>query len=72
MSKLMRQPLEIEELCMRVEEVNECIREIHVEMELEKQAEDEHLEEEAMDSIFVPELLIQSDSPTPPSIEKPP
>ena len=47
MSKLMRQPLEIERLCMRVEEVDECVREIQVEMELENQVEDDHLEEEA-------------------------
>ena len=41
MSKLMQQPLWEEESCMRVEVIDDCIREVQEKMELKRYTEDE-------------------------------
>ena len=73
MPKLMKYPIE-EEFCMRVEVVDECVREVNLNKEIiDKSLESEVDSEPSQEVTFVkPEILIRSDNPTPPSIVKPP
>ena len=59
---------------MRVEVVDECVREVNLNKEiLEKSLESEVDSEPSQEVTFVkPEILICSHNPTPPSIVKPP
>ena len=73
MPRLMKYPIE-EEFCMRVEVVDECVREVNLNKEiLDKILESEVDSEPSQEVTFVkPEILMRSDNPTPPSIVKPP
>ena len=75
MSKLMKYPLE-DETCMKIVTIDECVKEVNFslgesnddkqkDMELESEKEEEQ-------TFIKPKLLVRSDNPTPPSIERPP
>ena len=75
MSKLMNYPSE-DETCMKIVAIDECVKEMNFslneseddeqkDVKLESEKEEEH-------TFTKLELLVRSDNPTPPSIEKPP
>ena len=75
MSKLIKYPVE-DETCMKIYAIDNCVQEVNYVLdvsgedeipsdELESKKEHEH-------EFTKPELLVRSENPTPPSIEKPP
>ena len=73
MPRLMNYPIE-EKFCMKVEVVDECVREVNLNKEiLDKILESEVDSEPSQEVTFVkPEILMRNDNPTPSSIVKPP
>ena len=73
MPRLMKYLIE-EEFCMRVEVIDECVRDANLNKEiLDKSLASKEDSEPSQEVTFVkPEILMRSDNPTPPSIVKPP
>ncbi|XP_010247553.1 PREDICTED: uncharacterized protein LOC104590540 [Nelumbo nucifera] len=73
MSKAMKHPME-EELCMRIDVIDSCVKEVCQVSEVEQDFEDDATDGNTCDTepFAKPELLVRSVNPTPPSIEQPP
>ena len=71
----MKYPLE-DETCMKIVVIDECVKDVNFSLDGSEDDEQEDVKlesEKEEEHIFTkPELLVRSDNPTPPFIEKPP